>query len=216
LKDLVVPKLYFQEEATGLVQLYYLPWEGNKRFTLDLGNDATYFMTASMHGCRFEIHQKANGTLHVSHSNVQGSNTIADPQALLPYMRRADVNRGTRQVKFGKTTYFADAQKLIGSAQQRLMDWNVAPEDVLEASPEAYKANVLGERANGGAWTFYYQLWGLLKVRLHERVKVKKWLGLKTEYDENTREAYLKVVFLVKELYPNERTIFKLHKRATD
>jgi len=50
-----------------------------------------------------------------------------------------------------------------------------------------------------------------VKVQFHERVKKKKWLGLRTEYQKKTNEAYLKVVFLVEKIYPDNSTLFELH-----
>jgi hypothetical protein len=213
-EGIVFPKLY-QAASANFVKLFYLPWDADKRHAIDLTTGAKYFMTASMHGCRFEVHKKAGNVYHVSHSNVQPKSDY-DAQAMIPYLRVADVNRGTRAVKFGKDRYFTDATKLIGSAQHRMIHWGVAPGDVLEAEPETYKANVLGTASGTGDWSFYYQLWGWVKVRLHERVKQKKWLGLRTEYVNKTNEAYLKIVFLVEQIYPVVNTVYKLHKTAKD
>jgi hypothetical protein len=219
LEGLVVPKMY-QQHFGGGVRMFYLPWGDNERHALDLKDPPTaihptnYFMTASMHGCRFEIHQKPDNSFHVSHSNVQKSDAAPDPQAMIQYLREADVGRGHRVLKFGKRKYFADAERLIGSARHRMLtEWNIAPEDVLEAFPETYKANVLGKRTGPGVsdWVFYYQLWGILKVQFHERVKKKKWLGLKTAYKDVTQTASLKYVFMVKEIFPRTQVLFKLH-----
>ena|SRR5437868_7839747 len=213
-EGIVFPKLY-RASSGNFVKLFYLPWDADKRHALDLTGNANYFMTASMHGCRFEVHKKPGDVYHVSHSNVQPKDGL-DAQGMIPYLRMADKKRGTRELKFGKDRYYADATKLIGSAQQRMIHWGVAAGDVLEAEPETYKANVLGTVTAPGQWSFYYQLWGWVKVRLHERVKKKKWLGLKTEYVHNTNEAYLKVVFLVQQIHPVVTDIYKLHKTAKD
>jgi hypothetical protein len=211
-EGIVVPKLY--KAASGnFVKLFYLPWDADKRHALDLTTGAPFFMTASMHGCRFEVHKKPGNVFHVSHSNVQPTADI-DAQAMIPYLRVADQNRGTRKLKFGKDRYYADATKLIGSAQHRMIHWGIAAKDVLEAEPQTYKANVLGSISATGDWSFYYQLWGWVKVRLHQNVKKKKWLGMKTEYVDQTNEAYLKTIFLVQQIYPVVQTVYKLHKSA--
>jgi hypothetical protein len=187
---------------------------------MDLNDAADLFMTASMHGCRFEVHKKGMAVYHVSHSNVQPRPDTPDfgAQAMLPALRRADTVRGKgkRVLKHGKDTYYADAERLIGSAKHRMMTWGVGPDDVLEAEPQRYKANVLGDRSITGHWTFYYQLWGWVKMRLHERVKTKKWLKFKSEYVETTHDAYLKVVFLVQQIYPSKIDLYRLHKTKDD
>jgi hypothetical protein len=208
---IVFPKL-FRAAAANFVKMFYLPWDADKRHAMDLGAGADYFMTASMHGCRFEVHKKPGGIYHVSHSNVQPSkDRTKGAQELIAYLRRADVKRGKRSLKFGKDRYYADAERLFGSAKHRMILWGVPPEDVLEAEPETYKANVFGRRVGTNHWEFYYQLWGWVKVRFHERVKKKTWLGLRTEYDDKTNEGHLKVVFLVEKIYPDQAAIFELH-----
>lgn len=208
---IVYPKL-FPNAAGNFVKMYYLPWDADKRHAMDLGNGADFFMTASMHGCRFEVHLKPGGLYHVSHSNVQPSaDRTKGAQELIAYLRRADTNRGTRSLKFGKDRYYADAVRLISSAKHRMITHGIAPEDVLEAEPETYKANVFGRRMGGNNWQFFYQLWGWVKIRLHERVEKKTWLNLRTKYDNVTREAHIKVVFLVERIYPDHVTLFELH-----
>jgi hypothetical protein len=210
-KGLVLPRLYPTSGGSQYVKMFYLPWKEDMRHTMDLNDGADYFMTASMHGCRFEVHRKPDGPWHVSHSNVQPKPAY-DAQGMLKYLKRADPERGRRIVKFGKDLYYADSTRLVGTAQHRLMSVGIAPEEVLDAHPDAYKANVFGKRSSTGEWSFYYQLWGMIKVKLHERVKKKKWLGLNHDYIDQTNEAWIKQVFLVKELYPTPCTIFKLHK----
>ena len=214
-EGIVFPKLY-KDGHGDFVKLFYLPWDSDKRHAVDLTADAPFSMTASMHGCRFEVHKKADNVYHVSHSNVQPKGDEYDAQDMIPYLRMADTDRGTRKLKFGKDRYFADATKLMGTAKQRMIHWGVATDDVLEAEPQTYKANVLGAQGRGGNWTFYYQLWGWVKVRLHDRVKKNKWLGLKTEYVDKTNDAYLKVIFLVQKIHPTVANIYKLHKTAKD
>jgi hypothetical protein len=211
-KDVVFPKLFPTGGGLNFVKLYYLPWDADKRHAMDLGGAADFFMTASMHGCRFEVHRKPGHVYHVSHSNVQPrADATKGAQEMIAYLRRADRNRGTRSLKFGKDKYFADAQRLMGSAQHRMILWGIPPEDVLEAEPQTYKANVVGRRVGARDWEFYYQLWGWVKVRLHERVQKKKWLGLRTGYENKTNESYLKVVYLVEKIYPDHRVLFELH-----
>ena len=225
-KHLVTTQLQLFNSG-GNVRLYYLPWKEDARHTMTISDECDFFMTASMHGCRFEVRDFGGGMLSVSHSNVQpggAEGATFDPQEMVHRLAAMDSAYAPTVLSFGKDVYFADAQRLMPHTKHVLMPMGIEPSHVKNADPGGYKANVLGSRVSG-QWRFYYQLAGLFSVELHgtEVVKKKKYLGLfgtKTVVRDRVlthtvngetkpMTIELDLVLQVKEIWPNERTIFK-------
>jgi hypothetical protein len=214
-KHLVTTQLQLFNQGGHAVRLYYLPWKENARHTMTISDEADYFMTASMHGCRFEVRDFGNGMLSVSHSNIQpagSSGPAYDPQALLPKLAERDDAVAPTVLTFGKDVYFADAQRLMPHTKHALIPMGIAPNHVKNADVGGYKANVVGSRATG-QWRFYYQLSGLFSVELHgtETVKEKRWLnrfGTKHVQKDKAIAVELDLVLQVREIWPGNATLF--------
>jgi hypothetical protein len=206
---LVCPGLSITPDVNK-VPMYYLPWREDKRFSMELGNGADYFMTAGMHGCKFEVnHNPATNRTIVSHTNIQ-------PQATPnPVFVQQHVSDGLTQLTtddafaqacphvltFGKINYFWDAIRESGRIHTTMLGHGVQTDEIEEASPSSYQANVVGVR-NGHNWTFYYQLTLMVRCQMKAQVKKKKWLGLKSYWDNVRNQMIFDVVVAVKRIWP--------------
>lgn len=209
---LVIPTIDFTP-GISKVPMYYLPWKEDKRFTMSLGDKTDYFMTAGMHGCKFEVnHDAASGKTIVSHTNVQPTapaqgqgNVFVQDHVRDGLERLTDEDSFANQcptvLSFGKVSYFWDAIRESGRIHGHMLGLGVQPNEIVDSSPSGYQANVVGQRV-GGQWSFYYQLTLAVTCSLSEKVKGKKWLGLKTTWNEQKREALIDVVVAVKKIWP--------------
>lgn len=214
--NLVCPSLATTPSADR-VPMYYLPWREDKRYTMELGAGANYFMTAGMHGCKFEVnHDPVTHRTIVSHTNVQ-------PQGVAPGQGQVFIQPAVAQgltqlttddafatacphvLTFGKVDYFWDSIREAGKVHQHLLRYGVQTDEVTEASPSAYQANVVGVR-NLNAWTFYYQLTLMVKCELKAKVKKKTWLGLVTSWNDVRNAVVLDIVVAVKRIWPGAIT----------
>ena len=195
------------------VPMYYLPWREDKRYTMELGTAASFFMTAGMHGCKFEVnHDPLTHRVIVSHTNVQPQavgpgqgNVFVQPHVAqgLTQLTAADAVASAcpHVLTFGKVDYFWDSIRETGKVHQHLLKYGVQTDEVNDASPDAYQANVVGVR-NGNAWAFYYQLALMVRCDLKSQVKKKKWLGLQTSWTEARNAVILDIVVAVKRIWP--------------
>ncbi len=213
---LVCPRIDFNQTAEK-IPMYYLPWKEDKRYTMKLGKRADYFMTAGMHGCKFEVnHDPVRGDWIVSHTNIQPG-ALAQGQGNV--FVQDNVSQGLAQLTnddnfanvcphvltFGKLDYFWDSIRESGKIHDHMQRLGVGVDEIQDASPSAYQANVVGKRS-GDNWTFYYQLTLLVNCNLKSKEKGKKWLGLRTVWNEQRNAVLFDVVVAVKQVYPGPVT----------
>ena len=154
-----------------------------------LGKKADYLMTAGMHGCKFEVnYDPLSKDTIVSHTNIQPQ---AVPQGQGNVFVQEHVRQGLEQLTdddvfsnpiphaltFGKIAFFWDAIRESGRIHQHMLHLSVSVDEIEEASPSAYQANVVG-RWQGDDCSFYYQLTLMVRCNLKVQVKHKKWLGM--------------------------------------
>ncbi len=211
---LVCPQIDFTP-GVDKIPMYYLPWKEDARFSMKLGKKADYFMTAGMHGCKFEVNYDPHSKdTIVSHTNIQpqatpvGQGNVFVQEHVrqgLEQLTEDDVfsNQCPHVLTFGKLSYFWDAIRESGRVHQHMMHLGVGVDEIEEASPSAYQANVVGKRT-GDNWTFYYQLTLMVRCSLKEKVKKKKWLGMRTVWKEERKQAVIDVVVAVKKIWPGD------------
>lgn len=151
-KQRVGPSLHLNNYGGQCVKMYYLPWKEDRHISMVIDEQADFFMTASMHGCRFQVKDFGNGQLSVSHTNVQPGPGI-DAQAEVLKLIRGDAALAPTALSFGKDKYFPDAKRCITATKRGLMPMGILPEHVLGAHADTYLANVVGVR-QGNRWRF--------------------------------------------------------------
>ena len=200
----VGPSLHLVNFAGYSTKLFYLPWNANTLQTMVLDESADFFVTATMHGCRFEVKDFGDGRLGVAHANVQPSSDY-DAQAKVLELLKKDSHLAPLALSYGKDTYFPDANRLMHRAKRGLMSSNIRPEHVISSHVDTYMVNVVGCRRND-KWRFYSQLVASVDVELHEMVKKSRWKGLRKSrmVDTVTSTTLLPVVLRVAEIWPRE------------
>ena len=175
-KSLVIPQLYLLNKGGYCVKMYYLPWKEDKKHTMMLSDEADYFMTASMHGCRFQAHDMGGGYVEVSHTNIQPKQD-GDAQAEAVKLANYNAPIGPRVVDFGKDRYIQEVEQEFGRVRHHALTYGIDPSQVKSFDPGTYQVNVLGVRS-GLRWTFYYQIAGKMILDLEGSTTKKKWLTL--------------------------------------
>jgi hypothetical protein len=208
-KSKVAPTLHLVNFGGHAVKMFYLPWKENKMHVMVINEEADFFMTASMHGCRFEVKDFGTGELSVSHTNAQPGPGIDAQQEVLKLIR-GDATCAPTALSFGKDKYFPDANRMIHATKRGLMPYGILPEHVKKASVDTYLANVVGVRS-GRQWRFYYQLTCVVEAELHGYTTKKKYLGLfgKKKVDV-CKNINLDVVLKVAEIWPEQSVIYVL------
>lgn len=205
----VAPTLHLINFGGYSVKMFYLPWKEDRMHSMVIDEQADFFMTASMHGCRFEVKDFGNGQLSVSHTNVQPGAGI-DAQAEVLKLIKGDSTLAPTALSFGKDKYFADAQRLIHATRRGLMPLGILPGDIKSAEVDSYLANVVGVR-NGRGWRFYYQLTCVVDAEMHGTTTKKKYLGLfGNKKVDVVQPVKLDVVLKVAEIWPEEATLYVL------
>ncbi|MFA5083107.1 MAG: hypothetical protein WC474_11220 [Hydrogenophilaceae bacterium] len=205
----VAPTMHLVRFGGHAVKTFYLPWKENKMHIMVIDEEADFFMTASMHGCRFEVKDFGSGQLSVSHTNVQpGSGKDAQQEVLK--LIRGDSTLAPTALSFGKDKYFPDAQRVITATKRGLMPWGILPEHVLRADVDTYLANIVGVRS-GEHWRFYYQLTCVVDAELHGQTTKKRYLGLfGSKKVDVKRVVKLDVVLKVAEIWPENTVLYVL------
>lgn len=200
----VGPSLHLVNFGAYSAKMFYLPWNADTLQTMVLDESADLFMTATMHGCRFEVKDFGDGRLAVAHANVQ-PNSNYDAQAKVLQLLKKDTHVAPLALSYGKDTYFPDANRLMHRAKYGLMLQNVRPEHVVSSHVDTYMVNVVGCNQNG-KWRFFTQLVASVDVELHEMVKKKRWKGLRKSrtVDSVKSTTFLPVVLKVAEIWPRE------------
>jgi hypothetical protein len=205
-KSKVSPTLHLVNFGGHSVKMFYLPWKENKFHSMVIDESADFFMTASMHGCRFEIKDWGDGRLNVSHTNVQPGPGI-DAQAQVLRLISSDTCLAPTALSYGKDKYFADAQRCISATRRGLMPLGILPEHVLRADTDTYLANVVGIRT-GNQWRFYCQLTCVVEAELHGITTKKKYLGLFGVKKVGVKQVInLDLVLKVGEIWPESAVV---------
>jgi hypothetical protein len=208
-KSKVAPTLHLVNYGGHAVKMYYLPWKEDRMHSMVISEEADFFMTASMHGCRFTVKDFGGGQLSVSHANAQPGAGIDAQQKVLK-MIKGDSALAPTALSFGKDKYFADANRMIHSTKRGLMPMGILPEDVVSAEVDTYLANVVGVRS-GNRWRFYYQLTCVVDARISGTTTKKKYLGLFGNKKVDVKHPIkLDVVLKVAEIWPEEAVIHVL------
>jgi len=175
-KSLVIPQLYLLNKGGYCAKMYYLPWKEDKKHTMIISDEADYFMTASMHGCRFQVNDMSGGYFEVSHTNVQ---PVVGKDAQAEAVKLANFNKpiGPRVVDYGKDRYIQEVEQEFARVRTHAGVYGIDPTEVISFDPGTYLVNVLGIRT-GDAWEFYYQIVGKMIVALTGSTTKKKWLTL--------------------------------------
>lgn len=208
-KQRVGPSLHLNNYGGHCVKLFYLPWKEDRHMSMVIDEQADFFMTASMHGCRFEVKDFGNGMLNVSHTNVQPGPGI-DAQAKVLKLIRDDSCGAPTALSFGKDKYFPDASRCITATRRGLMPMGILPEHVLSAHVDTYLANVIGVR-QGNKWKFYYQLTCYVEAEIHGETTKRRYLGMfgRKKVDVS-HKVKIDVVLKVAKIWPEEATIYVL------
>jgi hypothetical protein len=208
-KQKVSPTLHLVNYGGYCAKMYYLPWKEDRMHSMVIDEQADFFMTASMHGCRFEVKDFGNGQLSVSHTNVQPKPGV-DAQAAVLKLIKGDATLAPTALSFGKDKYFADAQRMIHATKRGLMPMGILPENVKSAEVDSYLANVVGVR-NGLSWRFYYQLTCVVEAELTGVTTKKKYFGRFGNKKVEVKQAVtLDVVLKVAEIWPENAVIYVL------
>jgi hypothetical protein len=177
-KSLVVPVLHESNHGGHFVKMYFLPWKEDKKHNMILMDDADYFMTASMHGCRFRVEDQGGGWVRVSHTNVQPRQDPGfDPQAECLTLANKGRRVGPVTVDYGKDVYIQEVNTEFARLRHHAFAYGLAPEDIVSFDPESYKVNVFGRRVSR-QWEFYYQIKGKMIAKLAGHTTKKKHLKI--------------------------------------
>jgi hypothetical protein len=145
-----VYKLERNNNLVDTFDAYWLPYNGNRMYHLELRNQAKFMFTPRMDGCTFAVSdisetrrgfsvfsRKKNFT-HVSHVNMQDNSGTID-QPLMNFMVR-QVHQTSNVKTLKKSDYIDPVES-----------------DVMQRET-AYKVTTFGVRKSG-KWKFYYQLY---------------------------------------------------------
>lgn len=119
--------------STHPLEAYFLPWGGNKTFTMKLGNRADYFFTPTLNGCTFTV--GGGHEVVVAHSNyVKGANQTID------------------QGRINLDIFNTFGRNVAAILSKQAYKDNLGP----NAPIVDFKVTVVGIRKKSG-WSFYYQ-----------------------------------------------------------
>lgn len=125
-------------DKTRHIEAYYLPWDNDRHYETQLGDDADFMFTPTLDGCSFVVGSGASPK--VSHLNYQGANGRIDQARI--------------DTKIGKVFAGETAQDL---ATLKLDDYS--PNSHAEKmAGKTTELTVVGFRDPvAGGWRFYYQ-----------------------------------------------------------
>lgn len=123
---------------TRHIEAYYLPWDNNRHYETQLGDDADFMFTPTLDGCSFVVGSGASPK--VSHLNYQGANGRIDQARMDANIAKAFADAGDQDLTTLKLDDYSPnshAEKMAGKTTE---------------------LTVVGFRDPvGGTWRFYYQ-----------------------------------------------------------
>ncbi len=159
---------------------YLLPWGVRRLCSMPLGNEANFFFTSPLSGCKIYIHRQRNRNVTVYHANSQG---VARPEDYMNLIFEAKSGQqvGNQNVSTynsaGEVNIYIDATNPIAMRMaDRKKSRNLKHGRRRDVRWLASGANVMGVRTQRDGWTFYYQRFGYISYRKPAfDFNVKRW-----------------------------------------
>jgi hypothetical protein len=155
---------------------YTLPWATTAITRIVLGNNGNFFFTAPLTGCTIFIDDNYVGGPHVYHANAGNIPNGADKDSFMQgafrdWSGRAHNAPGVRSF-VSRPLIGVNANSVLPIAQA--LEQRKQGHGRINVQWLTIGANVMGVRTGPGAWTFYWQVVGLLE---YDRPAIRRWIG---------------------------------------
>jgi hypothetical protein len=169
----------YNNNVAGSQAIQFLSWEHSRCVSMPLNNGGpAFFMSGPFNGCHFYVTDAGGGALTVHHANANkvGSNdddSLKRPDMAERYMDACiDAVRGVNPIihQMRKTDYLARVYNagVDGPIESAVtLGYRARKEGMGRTDVELYETMclVMGQRAPGGGWSFYFHVAGVVDYR---------------------------------------------------